>query len=85
VRALETEAADEGRTVNADVNSILSQHFDQHKKAREFGIAAIPKPLFKRMLEGLDDETFTRIGQEVVPSVWKEMAQFWSQAPLRTG
>jgi len=78
VRALETEAADEGRTVNADVNSILSQHFDQHKKAREFGIAAIPKPLLRRVLEGLDDEELARIGREVMPPLWKEMAEFWS-------
>jgi hypothetical protein len=78
VRSLEKEATEEGTTVNADINSILSQHFDWHKKAREFGIAAIPKPLLKRMLEGLDDEELARIGREVIPPLWKEMAEFWS-------
>jgi len=76
--SLQKEAADEGTTVNAEINSILSQHFDWHKKAQEFGIAAIPKPLLKSMLEGLDDETLARIGREVIPALWKEIAEFWS-------
>jgi hypothetical protein len=78
-RSLEKEAADEGTTVNADVNSILSQHFDWHKKAREFGIVEIPKSVFMSLTEGLDDETLARIGREVIPATWKEMAEFWFQ------
>ena len=78
VRSLEKEAADEGTTVNADVNSIISQHLEYDKKAQEFGFAAIPKPLLKSMLEGLGDETLARIGREIVPAMWREMAEFWS-------
>ncbi|MGD0396126.1 MAG: hypothetical protein ABSB26_04360, partial [Nitrososphaerales archaeon] len=37
VRSLEKEAADEGISVNADINSILGRHFGWDKKAREFG------------------------------------------------
>ena len=77
-RSLEKEAADEGTTVNANINSILGEHIDWHKKAQEFGFAAIPKQLFKSMLEGMDDETLARIGREVMPSVWKEIAEYWS-------
>jgi len=77
-RSLEKEATDEGTTVNANVNSILDEHIVWHKKAQEFGFAAIPKQLFKSMLEGLDDETLARIGREVLPSVWKEIAEYWS-------
>lgn len=79
VRSLEKEAAEEGTTVNADVNSILSHHFDWHKKAQEFGFASIHKTLLKSMLEGLDDETLARIGREVMTPLWKEMADYWSQ------
>ncbi len=79
VRSLEKEAADEGTSVNADVNSILSQHFDWDKKAEEFGFYSIPIRLLKNILEGLDDEALARLGREVLPALWKEMAEFFSQ------
>lgn len=79
MRSLEKEAADEGTTVNADVNSIIRQHFDWHKKAQEFGIVEIPKSVFMSLTEGLDDERLARIGRDVVPATWKEMAEFWFQ------
>lgn len=79
VRSLEKEATEEDTTVNADVNSIISQHFDWNKKAQEFGFAAIPLRLLRNLLEGVDDETLARIGREVLPAIWKEMAEFWSQ------
>ena len=78
-RSLEKEAADEGTTVNALVNSIARQHYEWGKKVSEFGFAEIPKSLFKAILEGVDDETLARIGREVVPPLWKEMAEFWTQ------
>jgi hypothetical protein len=78
-RSLAKEAADEGTTVNADINSIISEHFNWHKKAREFGIVVAPKSVFTSMIEGLDDKTLARIGREVVPTAWKEMAEFWFQ------
>ena len=77
-RSLEEEAANEGTTVNASVNSILGEHIDWHKKTQEFGFVAIPNQLFKNMIEGLDDETLARIGREVMPAVWKEIAEYWS-------
>lgn len=79
VLSLGKEAADEGTTVNANVNSIIREHFEWHKKAQEFGFASIHKTLLKSMLEGLDDETLTRIGREVMAPLWKEMAEYWSQ------
>lgn len=78
-RSLQKEAADEGTTVNADINSIISRHFDWHKKTREFGIAEIPKPLLRSLLEGCGDGTLARIGREVGPALWKEIAEFWIQ------
>ena len=79
VRSLAKEAVEEGTTVNADVNSILSQHFEWHKKAQEFGFASIHQTLIKSMLEGLDDETLARMGREVMAPLWREMAEYWSQ------
>jgi hypothetical protein len=76
---LEKEAADEGTTFNADIKSILSRHFAWDKKIREFGIAEIPKPLLRSLLEGCDDNTLARIGREIGPAVWKEIAEFWIQ------
>jgi hypothetical protein len=78
-RSLRQEAADEGTTVNAYINSILSRNFNWDKKTREFGIAEIPKSLFKIILAECDDETLARIGREVGPPLWKEMAEFWTQ------
>ena len=62
-----------------NVNSILSQHFDWNKKAQEFGFIAVPKSVFMSLIEGLDDEKLARIGKEVIPATWKEMAEFWLQ------
>jgi hypothetical protein len=77
--SLQKEAADEGTTVNALANSIISDHFDWHKKAQYFGFSTVPRALLKKVLEGLDDETVARIGREIIPGLWKEMAEFWSQ------
>lgn len=78
-RSLQKEAADEGTTVNALANSILSQYFDWDLKAREFGFISLHRPIFMRLIEELDDETLVRIGQEALFATWKEMAEFWLQ------
>jgi hypothetical protein len=78
-RSLEREAAENGTTVNANINSIISQYFDWHKKAREFGFVSVHKPLFMSLFEELDEKTLARIGREVLTSSWKEMAEFWFQ------
>jgi hypothetical protein len=84
-RSLEKEAADEGTTVNADINSILIRHFKWDKTAREFGVAELPKALLKSILEGCDDETLARIGREVGLPVLKEMAEFWTNDSSPSG
>jgi hypothetical protein len=78
-RSLEKEAADEGTTVNADINSIISRHFSWDKKVGEFGFVTVPKLTFKSLIEGLDDETLARIGREVIPTMFEEMAELWFQ------
>ncbi len=78
-RSLQKEAADEGTTVNALANSILSEYFDWTKKAREFGFVSLHKPIFMRLIEELDDETLARIGRENVTASWKEQAEFFLQ------
>ena len=78
-RSLEKEAAEEGTTVNALANSILSRYLDWDKKAREFGLISIHKPIFMSLLEELDEKTLARIGREVMASSWKEMAEFFLQ------
>jgi hypothetical protein len=78
-RSLEKEAADQGISVSALVNSIAREHYEWGKKVSEFGFAEVPKSLFKAILAGVDDEKLARIGREVVPTLWKEMAEFWTQ------
>jgi hypothetical protein len=78
-RSLQKEAADEGTTVNALANSILSGYFEWDKKAREFGFISLHRPIFMKLIEGLDDGTLARIGREVMAATWKEMAEFWLQ------
>jgi len=77
--ALEKEAVDEGTSVNTAANLIMGQYFDWEKKAREFGFMAIHKPVFRKMIEELDDKTLARIGREIVPASYEEMAEFWFQ------
>jgi hypothetical protein len=77
--SLQQEAADEGTTVNADINSILNRHFTWDKKVKEFGFVTIPKLTFMSVIDGLDDETLARIGRQVVPAMFEEMAQLWFQ------
>jgi len=78
VRSLEKEATDEGTTVNAEINSIISRHFNWDKKIQEFGIAELPKSMFMSLLEGCDDEMLARVGRESF-AVRKEMAEFFFQ------
>ena len=76
-RSIKKEAADEGTTVNADINSILSRHFNWHKRLREYGFVTVAKSTFTNLIEAVDDETLTRIGREVVPALYEEMAELW--------
>ena len=82
-RSLQKEAADEGTTVNALANSILSGYFDWGKKAREFGFISLHKPIFMRLIDELDDETLARLGREVMVASWREMAEFFLQDSSR--
>lgn len=78
-RSLEKEAADEGTTVNADINSIISRHFNWDKRLREYGFLTVAKSMFTNLIEAVDDETLARIGREVVPPLYEEMAGLWLQ------
>lgn len=78
-RSLENEAADGGTTVNALINSIIRQRYEWDKKARESGFASIQKSVLKALVEGLDDRTLARIGREVVPGWFEQMAEYWYQ------
>jgi hypothetical protein len=78
-RYLEKEAAGEGVTVNALVNSVLGKYSDWDKKANEFGFIQVHASLFTRLVEDLDEEALARIGREVLYPIWKEMAEFFFQ------
>ncbi|MGD0477751.1 MAG: hypothetical protein ABSB29_06270 [Nitrososphaerales archaeon] len=78
-RSIKKEAADEGTTVNADINSIISRHFNWHKKLREYGFVTVARSAFTNLVEGLDGETLARIGREVIPPLYEEMAELWFQ------
>ena len=57
----------------------MGQHFDWEKKAKEFGFMMVHKPVFMGLIEELDDKTLARIGREIVPTSFEEMAEFWFQ------
>lgn len=42
-------------------------------------IHSIHKTVLRALVEGLDDETLARIGREVVPGWFQEMAEYWFQ------
>ena len=77
--SLQKDAVHDGTTVNALVNTIISQYYGWGKKAKEFGFISIPKPIFTWLLEEADEKTLVRLGAEVVVNTWKEMAEFWLQ------
>jgi hypothetical protein len=74
---LQKDAADEGTTVNALINTILSQYYGWGKMAREFGLVSINKPIFMRLIEEVSDETLVRLGRQELLSTWKGMAEYW--------
>jgi len=76
--SLKKEAADEGTTVNAIINSTLNRHFNWEKKVQEFGVARLPRSMLMRILDVCDDEGLARVGRESVP-MQKEMAEFFVQ------
>jgi len=78
-RSLQKEAEDEGTTINHLINSIVSQHYEWDKKASESGFTSIHKSVLTALVEGLDDKTLARIGREVVPGWFGEMAEYWFQ------
>ena len=78
-RALEKIADDDGRSVNAEINSIIREHLEHNIKMQEFGFAVFPRQFFKAIIEELDEDTLARIGRGVVPAMWKDMASFWDQ------
>ena len=76
-RSLEKEAADEDTTVNAGINSIMSRYFNWDKRLGEYGFVTVAKATFTKLIEAVDDETLVRIGREVVPPLYEEMAELW--------
>jgi hypothetical protein len=81
ISALQKKAADEGTTVNAQINSIIRENVGWNSKAKEFGVATVPKSVFISLTEAVDDEELSRIGREVAPPAWKQMSEFWFQDP----
>jgi hypothetical protein len=78
-RTLKKDADDEGMTANALLNRIVGQHYGWGKKAREFGLISIHKPMFVWLIEHVDEKTLAQFGTEVVVDTWKQMAEYWLQ------
>jgi hypothetical protein len=76
--SLENEAKEEGTTINALVNTVITQHLEWEIKARRFGYTPMYKPLLRVLIESLDEESLAQTGK-VIPDMWKEMAEFWFQ------
>lgn len=77
--SLQNDAAEEGTTVNAIINTILTHHYGWGKKARELGHVAINKPIFMRLIEEASEETLVKLGRQELLSTWREMAEYWLQ------
>ena len=78
-RSLEKEAADEGKSVSALVNSIVSWYLNWEKKGKEFGLISLDRSVFMSLIKGLNNEALARVGREVMVARWKEMAEFFFQ------
>jgi hypothetical protein len=76
-QSLKTKAADDGMTLNAEINSIIRQDLDWHGKMKEFGFAVLPRRLLKSIIEWLDDDTLAMIGREAMVPLMKDMAEWW--------
>jgi len=77
--SLQKDAADEGTTVNAVINSIIRRYYEWDKKARESGFTMIQKPVLKALVEAADDEELLRIGRDIAPVWFEDMADYWFQ------
>jgi hypothetical protein len=78
MHSLENEAEEEGTTINALVNTVVTQHLEWEVKARRFGYTPMYKQLLRVLIERLDDESLAQIGT-ALPDMWKEMTEFWFQ------
>lgn len=77
--SLKTRAEYDGMTINAEVNSIIRQDLDWHRKMEEYGFVLIPRQLFRAVIEKLDDDALALLGREVIPTLFKEMVEWWQQ------
>jgi hypothetical protein len=76
-RALESEAQEQGMTLNALVSSILTKHVEWDARAAKFGFIPTYKPVLMALLQASDEESLDRIGRTILAPMWKEMASFW--------
>ncbi len=77
VAALEAEAEDRGISLNSLASLIFLRHVNWEVKSEKFGLMPVYKPVLKGLIEGLDDESIDEIGRKILPSMWKDMAEFW--------
>jgi len=75
--ALETEAQEQGMTLNALVSLILTKHEEWDSKAAKFGYIPAYKPVLESLLRASDDESLDRMGRIILAPMWREMASFW--------
>ena len=79
-RLLTEEAKEKGITLNAMMNSVLTEHQDWLKRATESGFVWIHRSSYRAIIEELDDETLRRIGRTVVPEWVEDMSRYMFQS-----
>lgn len=77
IAALEKEAQDDGTSLNALISSLAHRHAEWDSRAKRFGFISVHGPLFRGLLDRLDDQTLDQLGRTVLLPLWRDMATFF--------
>lgn len=79
VSRLEKQAGKDQRTFSSLVSSILEEYVEWGAPAKEFGFVPVPNRIYRKLIDSADDETLKDLGVNILPSLWKDMTEFWLQ------
>lgn len=77
LKLLETEAEEDGVSLNTLVSGVLLDYVLWSRRAKKFGFVTISKQLMRALLNSTDPEKLEKSVRETYPSILKSMAMFW--------
>lgn len=84
-RILQQEAQKRNITVNGLISSVLTRFAEWDRYAEEFGLAALPTQVLRKLTKLADEELIAKAGAELGPELLRSEVIFWyKQVTLQT-